>query len=116
MYYTFRHNVIHSNNYTHSLKLLIGLRKKKEKKARKKVYKFNLILSCLLSGYYIHWNQRWIHVFRPDVECINGIIHVIDRPLLEENEIYVGGFNAAKPVCSTGVVVLLISAVGTLLM
>jgi len=35
------------------------------------------------------WKNRAIEVIRPDVECTNGIIHVIDRPLLEESDIRV---------------------------
>lgn len=42
-------------------------------------------------GYTITWNQRNIHVFRPDVECTNGIIHVIDHPFLIESDIRVSG-------------------------
>ncbi|XP_037921573.1 fasciclin-1 isoform X4 [Hermetia illucens] len=40
-------------------------------------------------GYSILWNNRWISVYRPDVECINGIIHVIDHPFLEEKDVKV---------------------------
>jgi hypothetical protein len=35
------------------------------------------------------WNNKKIYVFRPDVVCTNGIIHVIDRPFLEESDIKV---------------------------
>lgn len=42
-------------------------------------------------SYYIEWNNEWVHVFRPDVECTNGIIHVIDSVLLRENDIQVTG-------------------------
>ncbi|XP_055681274.1 fasciclin-1 isoform X2 [Lutzomyia longipalpis] len=38
------------------------------------------------SGYAIQFNNRWINVFRPDVECTNGVIHVIDFPLMEESD------------------------------
>ncbi|XP_059609328.1 fasciclin-1-like isoform X2 [Phlebotomus argentipes] len=37
--------------------------------------------------YSIQFNNRWINVFRPDVECTNGVIHVIDFPLLEESDV-----------------------------
>lgn len=35
--------------------------------------------------------MRHIPVFRPDVQCTNGIIHVIDHPFLTDNDIYVTG-------------------------
>ena len=42
-------------------------------------------------GYSILFNNRWIQVHRPDVECTNGIIHVIDFPLLEDSDVIVNG-------------------------
>lgn len=42
-------------------------------------------------SYYIEWNNEWVHVFRPDVKCTNGIIHVIDSVLLRESDIQVTG-------------------------
>lgn len=44
---------------------------------------------CL--DYYVEWNGHWIHVFRPDVECTNGIIHVIDEPFVLESDIRATG-------------------------
>ncbi|XP_032595691.1 fasciclin-1 isoform X10 [Drosophila grimshawi] len=41
--------------------------------------------------YVLLWNYKKINVYRPDVECTNGIIHVIDYPLLEEKDIVVSG-------------------------
>ncbi|KRF83534.1 uncharacterized protein Dvir_GJ24396, isoform D [Drosophila virilis] len=41
--------------------------------------------------YVLVWNYKKINVYRPDVECTNGIIHVIDYPLLEEKDIVVSG-------------------------
>ncbi|BES97562.1 Fasciclin domain [Nesidiocoris tenuis] len=50
-------------------------------------------------SYYIEWNNEWIHVFRPDVECTNGIIHVIDTVFLRDSDITVtGGSEAAQPL------------------
>uniref|UniRef100_A0A1B6D4C3 FAS1 domain-containing protein n=1 Tax=Clastoptera arizonana TaxID=38151 RepID=A0A1B6D4C3_9HEMI len=40
-------------------------------------------------SYYIEWENEWIHVFRPDVECTNGIIHVIDGVFIKESDIQV---------------------------
>uniref|UniRef100_U5EXZ7 Putative fasciclin 1 n=1 Tax=Corethrella appendiculata TaxID=1370023 RepID=U5EXZ7_9DIPT len=47
--------------------------------------------------FYIQWRNKWIPVFRPDVECTNGIIHVIDRPLLTESDVTVGGSQQILP-------------------
>ncbi|XP_023170251.2 fasciclin-1 isoform X6 [Drosophila hydei] len=41
--------------------------------------------------YVITWNFKKINVYRPDVECTNGIIHVIDYPLLQEKDVVVSG-------------------------
>ncbi|XP_023170219.2 fasciclin-1 isoform X2 [Drosophila hydei] len=43
------------------------------------------------TGYVITWNFKKINVYRPDVECTNGIIHVIDYPLLQEKDVVVSG-------------------------
>lgn len=53
------------------------------------VFQFMVCHTFLISGYSIYWNQRLIKVFRADVECTNGIIHVIDHPFLEEADIFV---------------------------
>lgn len=42
-------------------------------------------------SYYLEWQGERIHVFRPDVECTNGVIHVIDSPLLKESDVIVTG-------------------------
>ncbi|XP_017761182.1 PREDICTED: fasciclin-1 [Eufriesea mexicana] len=42
-------------------------------------------------GYQIEWEGNWIQVFRPDVECTNGIIHVIDAVLLKDGDVRVTG-------------------------
>lgn len=43
--------------------------------------------------FFIQWKDtgKWIPVFRPDVECTNGIIHVIDAPLVRDNDITTSG-------------------------
>lgn len=51
----------------------------------------NLRVKEVDKSYYIEWNNEWVHVFRPDVECTNGIIHVIDNVLLRESDIQVNG-------------------------
>ncbi|KFB39353.1 AGAP000968-PA-like protein [Anopheles sinensis] len=48
--------------------------------------------------YYIQWKEtgRWATVFRADVDCTNGLIHVIDDPFVLEEEVIVpGGTNGA---------------------
>ncbi|KAK4882064.1 hypothetical protein RN001_005383 [Aquatica leii] len=40
-------------------------------------------------SFIIHWRGQKIPVFRPNVECTNGIIHVIDVPFLQEDDIRV---------------------------
>lgn len=51
--------------------------------------KTEAVMLATVAGYYIEWNNEWIHVFRPDVECTNGVIHVIDTVLLQESDIVV---------------------------
>ncbi|XP_058444738.1 fasciclin-1 isoform X2 [Malaya genurostris] len=43
--------------------------------------------------FFIQWKEtgKWIPVFRPDVECTNGIIHVIDSPLVRDHDITTSG-------------------------
>lgn len=63
-----------------------------------------------VKGYTLFWNQMAINVFRPDVECTNGIIHVIDHPFLVESDIQVTGH--AAQLASSAATIL----VGSLLM
>ncbi|XP_068155176.1 fasciclin-1 isoform X4 [Drosophila tropicalis] len=53
--------------------------------------------------YVIIWNYKKINVYRPDVECTNGIIHVIDYPLLEEKDVVVSGgsYLTESSICIT---------------
>lgn len=43
--------------------------------------------------FFIQWREtnKWIPVFRPDVECTNGVIHVIDAPLVRDHDITTSG-------------------------
>nr|XP_031840103.1 fasciclin-1 isoform X3 [Nomia melanderi] len=45
--------------------------------------------------YQIEWDGEWIRVFRPDVECTNGIIHVIDKVFLKDSDVRVKGSDAS---------------------
>ncbi|XP_070137654.1 fasciclin-1 isoform X2 [Drosophila bipectinata] len=53
--------------------------------------------------YVITWNHKKINVYRPDVECTNGIIHVIDYPILEEKDVVVSGgsYLTESTICIT---------------
>ncbi|KAK9512077.1 hypothetical protein O3M35_000586 [Rhynocoris fuscipes] len=42
-------------------------------------------------SFYVEWGGEWAHVFRPDVECTNGVIHVIDSVFLRDSDIQVTG-------------------------
>ncbi|KPU79666.1 uncharacterized protein Dana_GF17065, isoform E [Drosophila ananassae] len=55
------------------------------------------------TGYVITWNHKKINVYRPDVECTNGIIHVIDYPILEEKDVVVSGgsYLTESTICIT---------------
>lgn len=45
---------------------------------------------CLfVLGYYLKWQNEEILVHRADVECTNGIIHVLDGVFLKESDIRV---------------------------
>lgn len=43
----------------------------------------------IFAGYSIEWNGEWVPVYRPDVRCTNGIIHIIDKVLISPNDIKV---------------------------
>lgn len=40
-------------------------------------------------SFTIIWRNEKIHVFRPDVECTNGVIHVLDLPFLQEGDVII---------------------------
>ncbi|CAH2071330.1 unnamed protein product, partial [Iphiclides podalirius] len=58
-------------------------------------------------NYYVEWNGHWIHVFRPDVECTNGIIHVIDEPFVLESDIRATGSADKNRIANTYFLLLL---------
>ncbi|CAH1111114.1 unnamed protein product, partial [Psylliodes chrysocephalus] len=49
------------------------------------------------SSFIIVWKGEKIPVFRPNVECTNGIIHVIDAPFLKESDIQVSAAYVIAP-------------------
>lgn len=56
------------------------------------------IIKFLFLAYTIHWNGERIPVYRPNVECTNGIIHIIDMPLLQESDVHI---SSASMLCIT---------------
>lgn len=50
----------------------------------------------MLSAFIIHWKGEKIPVFRANVECTNGIIHVIDQPFLKEGDIRISSATIIK--------------------
>ncbi|XP_050740112.1 fasciclin-1-like isoform X1 [Eriocheir sinensis] len=41
--------------------------------------------------YYTEWNGVRAHVSRPDMECVNGVVHVIDRVMMMNRDVTVSG-------------------------
>lgn len=61
-------------------------------------------------SYLVEWQNEWIRVFRPDVECTNGIIHVIDAVFLKDSDVRVtGGSSASFVTFAPHIVMILIS-------
>ena len=46
---------------------------------------------CEYSEYFAEWENIRARVVRPDVQCIDGVIHVIDHVLVQRREISVSG-------------------------
>lgn len=67
-----------------------------------------------LAGYSITWNNKKVNVFRADVICTNGIIHVIDRPFLEEKDIhiaYTAGASVAQATLLPSLIMLALAKI-----
>lgn len=45
----------------------------------------------LFPDYQVEWEGKRIRVIRPDVECTNGIIHVINTVFLKDSDVRVTG-------------------------
>lgn len=37
--------------------------------------------------YFIHWKDKVISVYRPDYQCTNGVVHVIDHPFVSREDL-----------------------------
>lgn len=62
--------------------------------------------SFFFTVYQIEWEGNWIRVYRPDVECTNGIIHVIDAVLLKDSDVRVTGTASATCLASHLIMIL----------
>ncbi|XP_053973898.1 fasciclin-1 isoform X2 [Hylaeus volcanicus] len=60
-------------------------------------------------GYQIEWEGNWIRVFRPDVECTNGIIHVIDSVFLKDSDVRVKGSTASGVSLAPHLIMILVA-------
>ncbi|XP_072396208.1 fasciclin-1 isoform X1 [Diabrotica undecimpunctata] len=61
------------------------------------------------TSFIIVWKGEKIPVFRPNVECTNGIIHVIDAPFLKESDIQVSGAGfVASQIAMTVISILIL--------
>ncbi|XP_066589755.1 fasciclin-1 isoform X2 [Prorops nasuta] len=60
-------------------------------------------------SYQILWNEKWIRVFRPDVECTNGIIHVIDDVFMKEGDVKVTGSASSLSFVASHLLMILIA-------
>ncbi|XP_066259220.1 fasciclin-1 isoform X4 [Euwallacea similis] len=61
------------------------------------------------SAYIIHWEDLRIPVFRPNVECTNGIIHVIDKPFLKKGDIRVSSAGVLETSISLTILALILN-------
>ncbi|XP_056639804.1 fasciclin-1 isoform X4 [Diorhabda sublineata] len=58
--------------------------------------------------FIIVWKGRKIPVFRPNVECTNGIIHVIDLPMIRDEDIIVASAITFAPQVTIYLIFLLL--------
>lgn len=52
-----------------------------------------------ISEYYTDWNGVRAKVIRPDLKCVNGVVHVIDKVMMMNRDVTVTG-SAAVPAAS----------------
>lgn len=57
---------------------------------RGKIY-FQARVKPRAGEYYIEWNGIQAKVIRPDVECVNGVVHVVDKVLMMNRDVTVAG-------------------------
>ncbi|ETN65260.1 Fasciclin-1 precursor [Anopheles darlingi] len=60
--------------------------------------------------FFIKWKEggNWISVFRHDIECTNGIIHVLDEPLMLDTDIPEATSSAAGGLISTRSILIIV--------
>ncbi|XP_076766387.1 fasciclin 1 Fas1 domain-containing isoform X2 [Xylocopa sonorina] len=59
--------------------------------------------------YQIEWEGNWIRVFRPDVECTNGIIHVMDAVFMKDSDVTVTGGAASLTSLAPHLIMILVA-------
>lgn len=74
---------------------------------RGKIY-FQAFVRKNFGEYYVEWNGIKARVIRPDVECVNGVVHVIDQVLMLNRDVTVSG--SAMPAV-TGMATLIATCV-----
>ncbi|CAL7940146.1 unnamed protein product [Xylocopa violacea] len=60
-------------------------------------------------NYQIEWEGNWIRVFRPDVECTNGIIHVMDAVFMKDSDVTVTGGAASLTSLAPHLIMILVA-------
>lgn len=52
---------------------------------------FTFLILKIFAEYFAEWENVRARVVRPDVQCTDGVIHVIDHVLVQRREISVSG-------------------------
>lgn len=71
--------------------------------------KLELQLQEKANGYYLKWQNEEILVHRADVECTNGIIHVLDGVFLKDSDVRVTAGGSTVIPSSLQAVILLVT-------
>ncbi|XP_076044280.1 fasciclin 1 Fas1 domain-containing isoform X2 [Oratosquilla oratoria] len=69
---------------------------------RGKIY-FQAVLRESFGNYFLEWNGIKAQVIRPDVECVNGVVHVINKVLMKSRDVTV---SSATSTSSTATALL----------
>nr|XP_022909575.1 fasciclin-1-like [Onthophagus taurus] len=88
-----RHLVVDEESYTMQKLKLMG---NQTKGVDLKTIRDNITISVEEqnnNSFIIHWQGKKIQVFRPNIECTNGIIHVIDYPFIDKGDIVVSSIS-----------------------
>lgn len=101
-----RHLVIADQAYT-----MAKLREMSNDTIKLTTSRDNLKIRVKESGesYILEWQRVRIRVVRPDVECTNGIIHVIDGVFLKDSDVRVTGGGASLATLAPHLIMILIA-------